>query len=99
MGSLKWDDAALKKLVGEAARPLVEQKTAAVLSSANSMGAGFRTGKFYRDHKKPPLGDTQARYAGDVRDQGGVPVGVVHPANYAAIKDNHDNNTLLKAMG
>ena len=43
-------------------------------------------------------GDTPARYAHDVAKRGGVQVGIVYTANYAAQKENRQHNTLLKAI-
>lgn len=97
--SLVFDDAALKRLVMDAARPVVAVQTQAVAARANAMGSGFRTGIYHREHRSPGVGNTQARYEGDTRDYGGVPVGIVHPANYAAMRDMYENNTLMKAMG
>ncbi len=99
MASIRWDDAALRRVIGEAARPDVEAKTREIESAANAMGSGFRTGLYHRDHKSPAVGDTPASYAGDVRDFRGIPVGIVHTGNYAAMRDNAENNTLLKSIG
>jgi len=99
MARVKWDDRALKKAVGDAARAEVEACTSRVGSSANALSSGYRTGLYHRDHQSPAVGNTQPRYVGDVRDFGGWPVGIVHTGNYAAMKDNFENNTLLKARG
>jgi hypothetical protein len=45
------------------------------------------------------VGGTQPAYVGDVRMGRRGYVGIVHPGNYAAMKDNYENNTLLKAKG
>ena len=74
-------------------------KTDSITSRANAMSAGFRTGKYHRDHKSPAVGGTQPEYSGDVQLGRKGYVGIVHPANYAAMKDNYQNNTLLKAKG
>ena len=102
MGSgltLMFYDEALRSVIADAARPYVVAETSAVLSRANQMGSAFRTGIYHRNHKSPGVGNTQARYASDVRDFGGMPVGIVHPANYAAMRDMYENNTLVKAVG
>lgn len=76
----------------------LEAKVGGIVGKANALGAGYRTGKYYRDHKSPPVGGTQPKYAGDVaRGRDGY-VGLVHPENYAAMKDNHLHNTLLKSI-
>lgn len=99
MGSVIWDDDALKEVVAKAARPAIEAKTGQITSAANAASAGFRTGYYHRDHKSPAVGGTQPRYTGDVEEHDGWPVGLVNTGNYAAMKDNHQNNTLLKARG
>lgn len=99
MGSVKWDDSALKRAVGAAARAEVESSVRKVEAAANAMSAGYRTGLYHRDHKSPAVGNTQPRYVGDVQDFDGWPVGIVYTGNYAAMKDNRENNTLLKARG
>ena len=45
------------------------------------------------------VGGTQPRYVSEkaIETQGGS-VSIVHPKNYAAMKDNHLHNTLLKSM-
>ena len=66
-------------------------------STANSLSAGFRTKKCHIDGKE--VGGTQARYGYQkAREAPDGCVAVVHPKNYAAIKDNHLHNTLLKSM-
>lgn len=73
--------------------------TDGITGSANALSSGFRTGIYYVDHKAPHVGGTQPEYAGSVRLGRKGYVGIVHPANYAAMKDNYMNNTLLKAKG
>lgn len=74
-------------------------KTDAITGAANGMSAGFRTGRYHRDHRSPAVGDTPASYAGNVQMESKGYVGIVYTANYAAQKDNYLNNTLLKAKG
>ncbi|MBQ9003115.1 MAG: hypothetical protein IJ087_14790 [Eggerthellaceae bacterium] len=99
MGNVRWNDSALKKAVGAAARAEVAARTRKAAAAANSMSAGYRTGLYHRDHESPAVGGTAPRYEPDVRDYDGWPVGIVYTGNYAAMKDNHENNTLLKAKG
>lgn len=77
----------------------VDAATRRVLEQANALGSSFRTGLYHRDHRSPAVGDTQAAYAGGVETHHGMPVGIVHTANYAAMRDNAENNTLLKSIG
>ena len=96
----KIDDGKLWGLVskGQGTHSLVSQVTAKAASNANALGAGFRTGLYYRDHKAPPVGNTQPRYDSNVQKRKGGPVGIVYTANYAAAKDNMLHNTLLKSL-
>lgn len=94
------DREALKRACAEAAAPLVQSMTESGIADANASSAGFRTGIYHRNHRSPGVGNTQPRYAGDViRMDGYWPVGIVHPANYAAMRDNMENNTLVKVAG
>jgi hypothetical protein len=72
-------------------------RTQAIVRAANAIGSGFRTKRL--NHQSPPVGGTQAAYVGDVTRGRSGWVGIVHPANYAGMVDNHKNNTLLKARG
>lgn len=70
-----------------------------IKSRANSMAAGYTTPKWH-DHKTGETkGGTKAAYDGDVILGRKGYVGIVYPANYAAQKENHQHNTLLKAKG
>ena len=97
--TIKIDEAALERaaLRGEGMQEVLGRKVAHIAGVANAMSSGFRTGLYYRNHESPPVGNTQPKYGGDVKlgDYGWI--GLVHPENYAAMKDNHEHNTLLKA--
>lgn len=69
-----------------------------IVFNANALSSNFRTG-IYHDHETGETrGDTQPEYAGDVVMGRKGYVGIVHPANYAAMKDNYENNTLLSSF-
>lgn len=73
--------------------------TQLIVSQANLLGLGYET-PIWHDHKTGETkGGTAPEYAGDVRRVKKAPIGIVHPANYAAMKDNYLHNTLLKAKG
>ena len=95
------DEKKLLKAVSEAdgVQGILSEKTAGIASRANSLGAGFRTGKWHDPATGESKGMTQPVYEGDVRRGKRGYVGIVHPGNYAAMKDNYENNTLLKAKG
>lgn len=71
--------------------------TSRITANANTLGSSFRTGLFYDRSIGQRVGDTQPEYGGDVKRKGRSMVGIVHPRNYAAMKDNYEHNTLLKA--
>jgi len=102
MGDLKVviDDAKLRKAINEASgtRQALNLAVDHITSRANSLGSGYRTAKYHRDHKSPAVGGTQPKYTGDVKTGKKGPIGIVHPKNYAAMKDNHLHNTLLKSV-
>lgn len=77
---------------------LVRNEGDAVAGRANEMSAGFRTAKYHPDHKSPGVGGTQPVYRSNTRRNPDVPVSLVYTGNYAAQKDNHLHNTLLKAL-
>lgn len=94
------DEGKLRKLAfgSPETKALVEGKTSSTAAKANSLGSGYRTGLYHRDHRSPAVGNTQPSYGGDVQRRGTGYVGIVHPLNYAAMKDNHLHNTLLKSL-
>lgn len=98
---VEWNFDALQRAAGkdDEVEAALAQATSSIVSAANAMGSGFRTGRYHRDHMSPAVGDTQAAYDGNVEDHGKGNVGIVYTANYAAQKDNLQNNTLLKARG
>ena len=77
---------------------VIEEYTRRIEGQANSMSSSFRTGIFHDHQTKQTLGDTKPEYGGDVQRKGRSVVGIVHPKNYSAMKDNYENNTLLKAV-
>ena len=99
--SVELDLTALQQLAGNdtLVRGALDARTAQITARANALGSGFRTGHYHPDHRSPGVGGTQPSYVGDVRMGRKGYVGIVHPANYAAMKDNYENNTLLKSKG
>ena len=68
-----------------------------ISGNANAASAGFRTGIFHDHDTGETRGDTQPVYKGNVKRKGRSMVGLVYTGNYAAQKDNYENNTLLKS--
>lgn len=93
------DDKALESLVDKTADGLVTEVTQRIQSTAISMSAGFRTGIWHDHDTGETLGDTAPEYAYSTMDKGRGLVGLVYTGNYSAMKDNYENNTLLKSMG
>ena len=77
---------------------IIGEYTQRIEANANQMSSGFRTGIFHNHETGQTLGNTQPKYASDVKKKGRSIVGIVHVKNYAAMKDNYENNTLLKAV-
>jgi len=95
-----WDDRNIAKLVKlPQVREEVGNAAGRIAMNAYMLGASFRTELYHRGHKSPAVGNTQPSYLSDVRDMTHTPVGIAYTANYAAMKDNALNNTLLKARG
>ena len=101
MASIQWNEAALGRIIGKAPEVVaeVERATGEIADTANSMSSAYRTGLYHRDHKSPAVGNTQPRYVADVEVKRNAVVGIAYTGNYAAMKDNSENNTLLKARG
>ena len=74
----------------------ITDATNRIAHTANSLGAGFRTKKVHIKGKE--VGGKQPRDVGSAQKMKRTFVGIVHPKNYAAMKDNHLHNTLLKSM-
>jgi hypothetical protein len=77
----------------------LESVTTRITATANALGSGYRTPKWHDHETGETKGGTAPVYAGDVRIGKKGPIGIVHPANYSAMKDNHLHNTMLKAKG
>lgn len=95
------DAKALKNVVNESdgTKAALEAATSEITGKANAMGASFRTERTYNYAQHKHVGGTQPEYAGDVQRGRQGYIGLVHPNNYAAMKDNLLHNTLLKARG
>lgn len=76
----------------------IQSVASRIASNANALGSSFRTGIFHDHETGETLGDTQPQYGYDVARKGRSIIGIVMPKNYAAMKDTHENNTLLKSI-
>ena len=96
---VRIDEEAFKVAVAksEGIVPALQSAVDRISANANALSSSFRTGRFYDRSERKLKGDTQPHYAGDVRDMGKGPIGIVYTANYSAMKDNHLHNTLLKS--
>lgn len=66
---------------------------------ANAMGAGFRTERTKNYETGERVGGKSPVYKADkAREFKDTSTAMVHTANYAAMKDTHLHNTLLKAL-
>ncbi len=99
--NIKWNKQKLGHAIGTApdTKRGIEEKTRQICASANAIGGGFRTGRYY-DRKAGELkGNTAAVYESSVQTGRHATYGIVYTANYAAMVDNQKHNTLLKAKG
>lgn len=91
---VKMDAKALARLgasnVSEAVEKMAER--------ANALSASFRTGRWHDPKTGKGYGNTQPTYRANTQDLGKGPIGIVYTGNYAAQKDNAENNTLLKSI-
>lgn len=96
---IEIDDEKLYEAIQDADRlpDVLGEIASRITANANALGSSFRTGLFYDRSIGQRVGDTQPEYGGDVKRKGKAMVGIVHPMNYAAMKDNYEHNTLLKA--
>lgn len=95
------DENALKRAIsyGDGIESALKEAVNKIESRANAMAVGYET-PIWHDHKTGETkGGTQAEYRGDVQLGKKGYVGIVYTANYAAQKENHQHNTLLKAKG
>lgn len=68
-----------------------------IASRANSLGAGYRTAKWHDHETGETKGGKQPEYGATLGSR--RTMCIVHPENYAAMKDNYLHNTMLKAIG
>lgn len=97
---INWDEKALLRAIGKdpEVRSKIKSYAAKKAEAANAASASFRTEKFFRGGKRVAgVGEKQPEYESDMQVfKGYWPVGIVYTGNYAAMKDNHLHNTLLK---
>lgn len=70
-----------------------------IANQANALSSGFRTGIWHDHDTGEERGNTPTMYGADVFKGRKGYIGIVHPENYAAMKDNYLHNTMLKARG
>lgn len=103
MGSveIRWDMAKLGRFCAKAPETVAEidKVVSRIAATATSMSSGNVTGSYHRDHKSPHVGGTAPFYGSDTQVLRDSAVGLAYTDNYAAKKDNLENNTLLSAMG
>ncbi len=99
--TVEIDDEKLREAIGDAPNlpDVLDDAVRQITRNANSLSAGYRTGIWHDPKTGERRGDTQPKYDGDVQRKRKGYVGIVHPKNYAAMKDNHEHNTLLKSLG
>ena len=95
------DERALREAIsnGEGVESILQAETDKIVSRANSLSRGMRTGRWHDHSTGETLGDTEPEFAGNVKKRGKGHIGIVYTANYAAQKANMQSNILLKAKG
>lgn len=98
---IRWDMARLGRLCAKAPETVeaIDEAVSRTAAAATSMSSGNVTGSYHRDHKSPHVGGAAPSYGSDTRVLRESVVGLAYTTNYAAMKDNAKNNTLLKALG
>lgn len=98
---IRWDMARLGRFCAKAPETVeaIGVAVSRTAATATSMSSGNVTGSYHRDHKSPHVGGTAPSYGSDTRVFRESAVGLAYTANYSAMKDNAQNNTLLKALG
>lgn len=99
---LRVDPMAVGRILADSSQldRLVREHTDRIAGTANTLSSEFRTGMYRDPVTREARGNTQPSYVGDVRrGRTGRPVGLVRTGNYSAMRDNTENNTLLKALG
>ena len=79
--------------------PVLKSESQKIAGKANSLSSGFRTQEVTRWETGERVGGTKPQYGYDAKKGRKGPVGIVYTNNYAARKDNLENQTLLKARG
>lgn len=79
---------------------VIDGKASQIADKANAMSSGYRTEEITDPKTKRKRGGTKPSYrTKPARIFGRSMVGLVYTANYSAQKENHEHNTLAKAMG
>lgn len=98
--TIKWNGqnlgraVGLSQEVGQEIGRICEEKA----SRANSMSASYKTAKWHDHATKETKGGKSPNYVADVERKSNSYVGIVYTGNYAAMKDNHEHNTLAKVL-
>lgn len=98
---LHLDEQAAKGAIDNAdgLQALLADKSGAIASAANASSAGNLTQETVRWATKEHVGGQAPQYVSDVKRGRKGWVGIASTGNYAARKDNYENNTLVKSIG
>lgn len=99
--TVEINEAALKAAATQEEKllPLLESAAGIIADRANILGAPNPTQETVRWATGEHVGGTTPEYGSSAQMGAKGPVGLVTTKNYAAMKDNLENNTLLKAKG
>ena len=97
-GAIQWYKDAMYQAVDDVAYPIVRRAAELAEDRANDMSADFRTSKWHDHTTGETKGNTQPKYGSKTKFAAHYHHGIVYTENYAAMKDNKEHNTLLKAV-
>lgn len=78
-------------------KPALKGYGARIAERSNMLSVGYRTPKWHDHETGEVKGGKQPKYGATLGNR--QVICIVHPENYAAMKDNYLHNTMLKAMG
>lgn len=101
VGRVVLDEEKLRKAAteGQGVADALESEARAIAGRANRLSSGFRTQETTVYATGEHVGGTQPDYGSMAPTSIKNPHALVYTGNYAAMKDNYENNTLLKARG
>lgn len=79
-------------------KPILQKASNTIAARSTALGSGYRTPKWHDHDTGETKGGKAPKYGADVYHGKRGYIGIVHPENYSAMKDNYLHNTMLKAI-